>query len=142
MLVRFLAILAFLCSPVLAKELVIKVTPVEKITTSCDKLQEGDYVKFKVIDNVNDKIKKDDIVTGLITYYEPNGYWGKEAMISIENFVTENNIKLNGAIYVKGNQHNQFMEFKDIIGIPGDILRGGEAHLKPDKHVFLLYLEK
>lgn len=141
MIVRFSILITLLCSPVFAKEMVIKVTPVEKITTSCDKLQEGDYVKFKIINDINSKIKKDNIVTGLVTYYEPNGYWGKEAMISIENFVTENNTKLNGAIYVKGNQHNQIMEFKDIIGIPGGFLRGGEAHLTPQKDVFLLYLE-
>lgn len=145
MFIRCLVIIALLCNPVLANELVLKVTPFEKITTSDEKLQEGDYVTFKVLNTVNDKIKEGDKITGIVTYYEPNGFLGKEAMISIENFVTDNNIKLKGAIFAKGNQHNQIMEFKDVSILfsllPINLFRGGEVHFYPNEDIFLLYME-
>lgn len=140
MFVRILITLALLCSPVLAKELVLKVTPVEKITTSNEKLQEGDYVKFKAVNTIG-KIKEGETITGLITLLEPNGFFGKEAMLSVEQFSTSDSQKLNGSIYAKGNQHNQIMEFNGFIGITEMWFRGGEVTLLPDKDVFLLYME-
>ena len=141
-MIRLLLIIAFLCSPVFAGETVIKVTPAQKITTSDDSLQEGDYVKFKVLNTVNERIKEGDIVTGLVTYIEPNGFLGKEAALSIGNFHTENNINLKGEIYGKGTIHNPFMTFNDVLlGLNINIFRGGEVHFFPDKNVFLLYWE-
>lgn len=141
---KFTAILLLLLAgaPVFASEQVITVTPVEKITTSSDKFQEGDIVTFKVIKSSSEKIKNGETVSGFVTYYEPNGFAGKEAIVHIEQFTAGSGTKLNGMIYAKGNQHNQIMEFKETIGIPAMWTRGGEVNFIPEKDVFLLYTEK
>lgn len=126
-----------------AFEHILQVTPIKKVTTSNENLLEGDVVEFKVIEStLPEKIKKGDIVSGYITYYEPNGFAGKEAILHIEQFQTSNGYKLNGMIFAKGNQHNQIMEFKETLGIPALWMRGGEVNLIPKKDVFLLYPEK
>lgn len=140
-MLRIFLIALLLASPVLAKELIIKVTPLEKISTADENLQEGDYVNFKVVEDAGEKVKQNDIVTGLVTYLEPNGFFGKEAMLSIESFTTKDGHKLDGAIYAKGNAHNQVMEFNDFAGVPTIWVRGGEVKLLPEKDIFLLYLE-
>lgn len=135
--------LMLLGSSAIASEYIIQVTPVKKITTSGEKLLEGDNIDFRVINStLPQKIKINDIVSGYVTYYEPNGFAGKEAMLHIEQFNSADGTKLNGMIFAKGNQHNQIMEFKETIGIPALWLRGGEVSLIPEKDVFLLYLEK
>lgn len=144
-MLRYILALALLItgSCATAIEHTIKVTPVKKITTSNENLLEGDIVEFKVIDStLPEKIKKGDIVSGYITYYEPNGFAGKEATLHIEQFQTAKGDKLDGMIYAKGDQHNQIMEFKETLGIPAIWLRGGEVNLIPKNDVFLLYMEK
>lgn len=124
-----------------AKEIVVEVTPVNKITTAGKSLKEGDFMDFKVIKD-NESLKKGDIVTGMVTELKPNGFIGETAGISIEEFrVKETRKKLKGGIYLDGSTHNQIMEFKDHLLLPTIYVRGGEVTLKPDKHVFLLYLE-
>ncbi len=125
-----------------AAEYVIKVTPSEKFTTANDKIQEGDETYFKVIKSNYPKIKQGEKISGIVTFYEANGFAGKEAVISIEQFKTNDGVELKGMIYAKGNQHNQLMEFNETTLIPPMWMRGGEVTLIPDKDIFLLYLEK
>lgn len=124
-----------------AKELIVEITPVNKITTGGKNLQEGDFVDFRVV-NDNDKLKKGEIVTGLVTYLDPNGFAGKTAALNIEQFqIKTTKEKLKGGIYLDGSAHNQIMEFKDHLLLPTMYVRGGEITLKPDKHTFVIYLE-
>lgn len=140
---KFLALgLLIIGSSATASEFLIKVTPAEKITTADDKIQEGDEVQFQVVSSTSPKIKKGEKVSGYITYYENNGFGGREATISIEQFRSASGTELNGTVFAKGNQHNQLMEFNETTLIPPLWTRGGEVTLFPEKDVFLLYLEK
>lgn len=124
-----------------AKELPVTVTPVNKLTTSGKSLHEGDFVDFKVVKDCG-TLKKGDLVTGLVTNLDPNGFTGKTAYLAIEEFrVKSTGEKLNGGIYSDGNPHNQIMEFKGNLILSTLYVRGGEIIIKPDKHTFLLYQE-
>lgn len=117
----------------------IKVTPAETIsTTRKNQLNEGDFVNFKVVEDY-ETIKKDEIVTGVVTSIEENGFAGKEAQVLIENF-KHNNEPLYGEIYLHGNVHKKLNEFVDssFSGFP-IWMRGGEVIARPNEQTFLLY---
>jgi len=130
---------------VLAQELPVKVYTPTKITTSNRNLKEGDELKFMVGQDIylNSKtyIKKNTIVTGVITSMENNDFECKEASIYAESFRVKNidgkSLKLKGFIYEKGRNHWMFTQI-----IPGldFFIRGGEVQIKP-KSIFELQLE-
>lgn len=110
----------------------ITVSPMGLITTSGEKLKEGDILYFKVKTGTP-KIKENDIVTGTVTTYEPNGFAGQNSILIIENFkVEKTNEKLSGLIYCSGNEHNQIMEFLSDSSI-NPIVRGGEVKILPEE---------
>jgi len=110
----------------------ITISPASLITTSGEKLKEGDILYFKV-NTGTPKIKEGDIVTGTITTYEPNGFAGQNAILIIENFMAEKtNEKLSGLIYCSGNEHNQIMEFLSDSSI-NPLVRGGEVKILPEE---------
>lgn len=124
-----------------AGEIPVEVTPAFKVTTGGKTLQEGDFIDFKVVKD-SGRLKKGAEVTGIVTYLDGNGFAGKAAAINIEEFRIKNTAeKLKGGIYIYGSAHNQFMEFKDNLLLPTAFIRGGEITLKPQKHIFMLYLE-
>ena len=78
LLLFILASLPLSVTPAFAKKELVNITPVEKITTANDKVMEGDYVNFKIVNT-------DKILRGLVVKYEPNGMLGKEAIASTAN---------------------------------------------------------
>ena len=130
--------LIFTVGVVTAKEIVVEITPVSEITTCRDEIQEGDYVKFKVVKDAC-PLKKGDIVTGMITSIEDNGPFGKAASILIENLMV-GNIKLKGNVYADGEPK----KYKDLYEncSRGVLSRGHEVHIKPDRDVFIIYMEQ
>lgn len=126
-----------------AKDILIKVTPEKTISTSKKfSLQEGDYVNFKVIEDTS-LLKKGELVTGLVTSIEDNGFSGKEAQVLIENF-KYNNKPLKGEIYLHGSVHKKMNEFVDRTFNDLAVfmfIRGGEVIAKPDEQYFILYAE-
>lgn len=141
-----LVILLFIGKTSIAKEVPVNIKPVNKITTSNVNLQEGDNANFVIKDDVfiNSKLylKKNALVSGIITSLEENDYQYKPATLYVDNFVTKDvdnkTVKLKGIIYKKGNDHWMVTQF---IPIPLMILRGGEVQIKPKKDVFTLILE-
>lgn len=127
-------LLAFISLPAHATKTMVEITPVKKITTSNDKLMEGDYVYFKNI-NTNEQIQ------GLITDLKPNGFSGQEAYLTITQFqATASNEQYEGSITVKGDEHKGVMTFYEwFVGTLGHFVRGGEVHLKPNKDVFTIW---
>ena len=127
-------LLAFISLPVHATKTMVEITPVKKITTSDNKLMEGDYVYFKNI-NTNEKIR------GLITDLKPNGFSGQEASLTITQFqTTTSNEKYEGSITVKGDEHKGVMTFYEwFVGTLGHFVRGGEVHIRPDKDIFTIW---
>lgn len=134
-------VLVFLCAaPAISKEYMITISPAYKISTSSKYLQEGDYVDF-IVKKGTSEIKEGTNIQGVITSYEENGFFGKNATLLIENFKVKNSgQKLKGLIYCSGTEHNQAIAFVGI-AIGEFYLRGGEVHLKPYEN-FYLYLEK
>lgn len=130
LLALMLSILAF--QPALAEKTAVVITPVKKITTSNDRFLEGDYVDFKVVGS-------DELVRGLIVKYEENGFGGKEAQLTIDQFRSLNtNEKYSGTIFLKGSTHDGVAA---VLGLDliADYVRGGEIKIIPNKDVFTLW---
>lgn len=128
---------------VLAKEIPVKIRPEKKISTSDLTLLEGDNVNFIITEDVvsNSKtiFKKGQKVSGVITCIENNNYFIEPAKIYIEQFCVINadsRVRLKGIVYKKGSEHAKINEVLAI-----NLIRGGEAHIKPEKDVFIIYFE-
>lgn len=135
---------SFLCSVLggYAQDRTILVTPVQVIST-CKKgsLQEGDYVKFKVVDG-RGAIPNDTIIQGVVRTIEDNGFYGKEAQAVIQNFKCDGP-KIAGEIYLQGSLHKTANEFAN--GFSSDFpfwVRGGEINIKPNEKQFVLYVRE
>lgn len=125
-----------------AQDRTILVTPAQVIST-CKKssLQEGDYVKFKVVDGKG-AIPNDTIIQGVVRSIEDNGFYGKEAQAVIQNFKCDG-YKIAGEIYLQGSLHKTANEFAN--GFSSDFpfwVRGGEINLKPNEKEFILYVRE
>ncbi len=108
----------------------ILVTPIEKITTANNSINEGDYIDFKVLGT-------DKKLRGLIVKYQENGFGGIEAILVVDQFRAINSDdNYEGTIAINGNQHNQIMEFFASWAI---YIRGGEVTIIPDKDIFTLW---
>ncbi len=125
-----------------ASDIPVKVTPNSIITTASRKssIMEGDSVDFRVLEDAG-YLKKGDIITGLVTNIEDNGFNGKAAEILIENFQFKNK-KLKGYVYLKGSSHKKLAEFTEYnLSEAPSFIRGGEVIARPDECDFILYLE-
>lgn len=125
-----------------AQDRTILVTPAQIIST-CKKgsLQEGDYVKFKVVDGKG-VIPNNTIIQGIVRTIENNGFYGKEAQAVIQNFKCDG-YKIVGEIYLQGSLHKTANEFAN--GFSSDFplwVRGGEINLKPNEKEFILYVRE
>ena len=125
-----------------AQDRTILVTPAQIIST-CKKgsLQEGDYVKFKVVDGKG-VIPNNTIIQGIVRTIEDNGFYGKEAQTVIQNFKCDG-YKIVGEIYLQGSLHKTANEFAN--GFSSDFpfwVRGGEINLKPNEKEFILYVRE
>lgn len=129
-----ITLLIFISLPAYATKTMVDITPIQKITTSNDKLMEGDYVYFKDI-KTNEKIR------GLITNLQPNGFAGQEASITITQFqAIDSKKQYEGSITVNGDEHKGTMTFYQwLIGCLGELIRGGEVHIKPNKDIFTIW---
>lgn len=125
-----------------AQDRTILVTPTQVIST-CKKgsLQEGDSVKFKVVDGKG-AIPNNTIIQGIVRTIEDNGFYGKEAQAVIQNFKCDG-YKIVGEIYLQGSLHKTANEFAN--GFSSDFpfwVRGGEINLKPNEKEFILYVRE
>ena len=133
LLLFILASLPLSVTPAFAKKELVNITPVEKITTANDKVMEGDYVNFKIVNT-------DKILRGLVVKYEPNGMLGKEAILVIDQFYdTQSGEKYTGTLALNGSQHNEVMEYLTWFDLWA---HGGEVTILPDKDVFGLWREE
>lgn len=139
-----IAILTLNINNVFAGEILLKVSPVEIFTTCKENVFEGGTVKFKVVED-NGYIKKDEILTGTILKYKPNGFNGEQANIEIGNFKKENGSRINGSLYFSGNMHQTYQEYvnglsSDFLALP--LIRGGEIKIKPDNILTIVVDDK
>lgn len=129
---KFLLLLSMLLisSSVFAET--ITITPLEKISTSKKDFQLGDSFLFRDIAN-------DDIYTGYVTYYRPNGMLGQEAQIEISGFIAPNKKPCSGKITIVPENHKRFQEFMNYFTLSAfAFVRGSEICLLPDEHQFMI----
>lgn len=140
-LLILILLLASTVNTVFAEKVLVKVTPAQIITTSKkNSLKEGDYVDFKTVETTK-AFKKGEIITGVVTSLEENGFQVKEARAVIENFRCKN-IALEGEIYLHGGLHKKLGEFVErTVSECSVLLRGSEIIVRPDEQEFLLYAE-
>jgi len=123
---RLLLVLILLCGTAFAGEVLIKASPVSEFKTTGKNVHEGDEVSFKT---------DSGIITGEITHYEPNGFFGKNAEITIGNFRTQDGKNLKGEMYLTGGQHKVLQEYMDspvdVLQGYGGVIRGSEVILEP-----------
>ena len=116
---------------------------VTKYHTTRKNLQEGQYIDFELIQdiNINNKTyKKGSLIKARVENISPNLAYGTPADIVIDNFVLANEVKLTGQIQEKGANraiwvyplaYTTSMFFG--IGLLAYTIRGGHAKLKPTK---------
>ena len=140
-----IALCLLISQSVLAKDVEVKITPLQKISTSNVCLKSGDNADFIVFDDVyigsNKVINKGEKVSATITALDDNGFNSQEASVYIENFfvntVDKKRVKLDGVILKKGKDHSIYTQFIPVLFV---YIRGGEVQIKPEKDVFTLYL--
>ena len=143
--ILFLTYLIF-SNIIFANEIYVKITPQEEIRTSSKQAQEGDYFKFKVVDDViyNGKtyFKKDDVIVGLLIERTENGSFGKPATLYFNQFKKDGNL-LNGAIHETGNNRDNAYEFFAFLAYTPfcEWFRGSEIRMRPDKSFYTLGYE-
>lgn len=145
-LVSCLCFTVFLIHICYANEIAVNIVPDKKISTSDVSLKQGDTVEFIILKDIylNNKkyINKGEKVIGVITSLEDNGFLLKEASLFAENFKVKNvygqTIELDGVIYRKGTDYWMIMQFMPVFSA---FMRGGEAHIRPKKDSFTLYLK-
>lgn len=140
----FLTLLSLTSNSAFSGDLFLKVSPVHKLSTSTKNIFEGDEVSFKISQNTGE-FNKDEIITGTIIKYKPNGFNGDEANLTIGNFKRENGKTINGELYISGNMHKVYQDYVNITNstlftIP--LIRGGEINIKPNETVTLIVKNK
>ena len=129
---RLLLSICFILAMNLALAESIVVTPVEEISTSKKDFQIGNTYKFK-------NSKNNEIYTGNVSFYRPNGFLGQEAQIEITNFIDLKGKYLPGKITIIPDNHKNFQEFMNYFSLSAfGFVRGSEISLKPEIHKFQL----
>jgi hypothetical protein len=130
---RLFLVLLLLTNIAFAGEVLLKASPVNEFKTTSKMTMEGSEVSFKT-----DK----GIITGVVTYYEPNGFFGKNAEVIIGNFKTEDGKSLKGKMYLTGGEHKVLQEYMEttsdlsaLFNVCGSIIRGSEVILTPNNVV-------
>ena len=135
-------VLIFCTQQVFAEEVAIQITPEKEYKTSNNSIKEGDFLNFVLVNDVKN-YKKGDVVVGLASEVENNGFGGKPATVYLEQFSIKGK-PLRGIIYQKGNNHPIFFEYfsgADSQSLGFSPIRGGEVFFKPNKDIYTLYLK-
>ena len=145
------AIMIFISAQIaFAEKLPIKITPTQVISTHHDEIEVGDWIKFKVVNDVyykeNVYIKKDTIVTGIVDSVHENGIIADNAEITFKQFAFRDaNNKLvkfnynlilnrdNADCYGLGYKIKKYIFF---------VIKGNEIYIKPETTTYNLFLEK
>ena len=122
----------------------VRVTSINKITTSKKSLVEGSKVNFVVVRDVikdgEKVIKKGSLVEGEVVLIVPNRFISIPAKIVIEEFITEdiygNKVRLKGSIRKDGNDHSNIVPY---INLFTGLVRGGEVQIRPEEDYFILF---
>lgn len=148
--------------PAFAEKIPVKLENIALISTHHDEVQLGDFIPFKVVNDVyvNHKlyIKKGTKALGLVDFVQDNGWAGYGAEVRLKNFITKDTndkiVAINYPIILDGNAETfastvNYAADKSIlltlIGGIGDVfmfIRGHELGIKPNQATFNVFIEK
>lgn len=148
----FFVLICLVCfaPAVFAEKVVVKITPIQEISTHHDEVEVEDWIKFKVVNDVyyKDKlyIAKDTVVTGIVDKVHENGLFADNAEITFWEFkVRDVNHKLITIKYPlslsrKNSVCYCFMD--KLAKNVGVIFKGNEILVKPETTTYNLLLNK
>lgn len=120
----------------------IKIAPKNYYTTK-NKLAEGDFIDFILVENVkikNTTYKKGTLIKARIETLSQNGAYGVPADLVVGNFTLPDKKVLNGTIEKQGANRSLWvyplgytLTCFFFIGLPIFAIRGGHVQLKPEK---------
>lgn len=133
-----------------AEKIAIKITPMQLISTHNNELEVGDWVKFKVVNDVFYKnklfIKKDTQLVGVIDSIHENGFVADNAEIIFQTFYVRNVnnelVKFNYRLYI-GRKNSDSKTLGDkFIKYVAVILRGNEIKVLPESIQYNIFMAK
>lgn len=150
---KFLLILLFMfisVQCVFAEKIPVQITPVQVISTHKDEIETGDWIKFKIVDDVyyNDLvyIPKDTAVIGVVDSIHENGIIADNAEIVFKKFFLRNYkkelITINYTLTLN-RENSVCYKFTDKLAkYFGAIFKGNEIYIKPETINYNLFLIK
>ena len=133
-----------------SEKIPVKITPAQVISTHHDEIEVGDYIKFKVVNDVYYKdrlyIKEGSIVLGMVSNIHENGYFFDNAEIIITPFKVKT--VCNTVITIKSTitlNRKDFVckKFGDkTVKYAGVAFRGNEIKIEPETVEYNLFLIK
>ena len=147
----FLIIFVILFMPCAkAEKLPIKITPTQLISTHHNEIEIGDWIKFKVVNDVFYKnklyIKKDTQVIGVVAQLHENGYVADNAEIVFDHFFVRNVgnelIKMNYTLTLNCDKFECEGLDDRIVKYIGVIFRGNEIKVLPESAQYNIFLTK
>lgn len=148
----FLILVCIICfaPAVFAEKIVMKITPIQEISTHHDEVEVEDWIKFKVVNDVYYKnklyIAKDTVVTGIVDSVHENGLFADNAEITFLEFkLRDANHKLMTVKYpLHLNRKNSVCYcFADKMAKNvGVIFKGNEILIKPETTTYNIILDK
>lgn len=133
-----------------AEKIPINITPIQVISTHNDKIEVGDWIKFKVVNDIyyNEKIyiNKDTIITGIVDSVHENGIIADNAEVVFKQFalrdVNNKLIKINYTLTLNRDNAECYGLGYKIKKYIGFIFKGNEIYVKPEITTYNLFLEK
>ena len=149
-IVFLFCILIFSTQTVFAEKMPVKITPAQLISTHNDEFEVGDWVKFKVVNDVyykeNIYISKDTIVTGIVDSIHENGIIADNAEIVFKKFMlrdTKNDLITINYTLTLNRDNAVCYSLKDKLArYIGVIFRGNEIRVKPETATYNIFLNK
>lgn len=150
-------LLFIFAAPVFAEKIPVKIAPIQIISTHHDEVEVGDKIEFEVVNDVYKNedllLKKGTIVTGIIDFVHPNGWFGDSANVKLLNFsATDINKKkieisyplnINGSRFIKLDNKFYWTRFiANNISWLGVFIRGSEILVEPDTKIYNIFIER
>lgn len=140
----------FSTQAVFAEKIPITITPAQEISTKKNEIEIGDWIRFKVVNDIyyNNKIyiNKDTIVTGIVDSVHENGIVADNAEIVFKKFILRNCqnklIEINYTL-ILNRENSVCYNFKDKIAkYFGALFKGNEIYIKPESTNYNIFLTK
>ncbi len=144
-------LLMFISAPcVFAEKIPVKITPTQIISTNHDEIEIGDWIRFKIVDDVyyNEKIyiPKDTTVIGVVDNIHENGIIADNAEIIFKKFFLRNYknelVTINYTLTLNRENSVCYSFYDKYAKYFGAIFKGNEIYIKPETINYNLFLIK